>query len=82
MTVDVVRLAAVWCGMGPDGEPLSLDHEDACQQRLFRTYGPAGSLWCPEHGHLLDVFPSPPLTGVVHLNYGGGRGEFVRLEDL
>lgn len=52
----------------------------ACDEDLVRTYGPAGSLWCPWHGHVLDVLAQPPLTGVVHLNYGGGRGEWVRLD--
>lgn len=26
--------------------------------------------------------PSSPLTGVVHVNYGGGRGEWIDLAAL
>lgn len=51
----------------------------SCDEPLWITYGPAASLWCPWHGHVLDVLPSPPLVGSVHLNYGGGKGEWIEL---
>jgi hypothetical protein len=56
---------------------------EGCPLDLWQTPGPAGSMWCPVHGHLVNLYPEPPLDDVtVHLNYGGGRGETVRLEDL
>lgn len=76
MSIDVARPAGVMCGI----EYLLGIRYEECPEDLWRTYGPAGSLWCPVHGHVLDVFPSPPLTASVHLNYGGGKGEWVELE--
>lgn len=53
----------------------------ACEEDLVRTESPASTLHCAVHGDVVDCRPSPPLSGVVHLNYGGGRGEWVRLGD-
>ncbi len=38
-----------------------------CARNVWRTHGPAGSLWCPDHGHLMDVLAQPPLdlSGVI-----------------
>lgn len=46
--------------------PVRFDHDmgsHLCCERLHRTYGPAGTLWCPEHGHVvtLDVVGSGDL---------------------
>lgn len=66
-------MSGVVCGLPLDGysDP---DTEAGlvvgCDHALNRTYGPAGSLWCPVHGHVFDVLAQPPLTGVVHLNFG------------
>lgn len=53
-----------------------------CDEDLWRTLGPASSLWCPWHGHVLDVPPSPPLTGVVILCGPGGASTRVDLARL
>lgn len=48
---------------------------DDCRRNLWRTMKPAASLWCPEHGHVIDAQPSPPLQGIAFLslaNRGGG----------
>jgi len=68
-------VSAVICGLPrPDGVPCPYDVE--------RTHGPAGSLHCPDHGHVLDVFPTPRASGVVFLDYTDGHSEVVNLEDL
>lgn len=56
---------------------------DDCGDDLWATAGPAGSLWCPTHGHIVDVLAEPPVTGWVHLYYGGkAGGEWVHFGDL
>ena len=88
VSVDVPRVAHVICGEpahapGCTGEQCERDCPVQCMHDLWRTYGPAGSLWCPDHGHVLDVFPSPPLTGSVHLNFGRiEQNGWVELSDL
>lgn len=39
---------------------------------------------CPAgcEGSELDCTPPPPLQGVVHVNYGGGKGEWLDLAAL
>lgn len=54
----------------------------ACGEWLYRTHGPASTLWCPVHGDVADCRPSPPLTGAVHLNYGDKRSGWATLPDL
>lgn len=50
-------MGGVYCGR--------MDGNRVCVEDLLRTLGPAGSLWCPVHGHVLDVLAPPPLAGVV-----------------
>lgn len=76
-----VRTTAVICGLPLPGESDVVE-PDRCEEELVQTESPASTLWCPAHGDVVDVRPSPPLSGAVHLNYGGGKGEWARLPDL
>jgi hypothetical protein len=60
--------------------PISCGTE-GCEEGLVRKGEDA---CCPVHGVMIEgVFkPRPPLEGHVHLNYGGGRGEWVDVEKL
>jgi len=69
-------MSGVVCGLpvlDPSGPSRDEPPVVPCDEDLVRTYGPAGSLWCPWHGHVLDVLAQPPLTGSVHLNFGNAR---------
>jgi hypothetical protein len=50
----------------------TLDEGGQCEESVVRTAGPAGSLWCPVHGHVLDVLAPKPLTGTVILTFREG----------
>jgi hypothetical protein len=54
---------------------------DGCSEVLIRRGDDAV---CSTHGVVVDgaFTPPPPLEGPVHLNYGGGRGEWVDLRNL
>jgi hypothetical protein len=54
VTLDVPKRMPVDCGY-PIDEPGRY-----CTVQLWRTYAPAGSLWCPVHGHVVDVNPTTP----------------------
>lgn len=60
--VDVPKRMPVDCGVED-----ALDPSGYCTLLVWRTYAPAGSLWCPKHGHLIDVLPPAPLSGVAIL---------------
>jgi len=72
-------LTVVTCGLRP---AWPRHFGPACEECLWRTHGPAGSLWCPIHGHVIDLDPTPPLEGIVFLDYTDGHGEAHRLEGL
>jgi hypothetical protein len=71
------RRTAIMCGIIDEADGV----RRVCVEDLVRTESPASVLHCAVHGDVLGARPSPPLDGVVHLNYGG-RGEWLDLAEL
>lgn len=57
---------------------------DSCRADFVVHDDDPNTAVCPNGclGMRLNITPPEPLTGVVHLNYGGGHGEWIDLAAL